>query len=641
MPRHIAPYGSWKSPITSELIVSETIGLGQLALDGEDAYWVEMRPAEGGRSAIVRRTAGGAIEDVTPPGFSARTRAHEYGGGAYAVADSLVLFSNDADQRLYRQRAGMAPEAVTEPGAWRYADAILDRARGRLICVREDHSGPGEPVNALCAVDLEGRRGPHVLASGHDFYAAPRLSPDGQRLAWLAWDHPNMPWDGTELWVAPMQDDGTLAPGHRVAGGPEESIFQPEWSPDGTLYFVSDRGGWWNLQRLRAHGAEPLAPRQAEFGLPQWVFGMSTYAFASAERIVCAYNEAGTWRLGLVDTGRATLEELATPYTYIADVRATRTHALFIAGAAAEPTAIVRLDLERGKPTVLRRSSKLAIDPSYVSPPQTLRFPSGNGQHGYAFFHPPANRDYVAPAGTRPPLIVASHGGPTSAVANVLNLKCQFFTSRGFAFLAVNYGGSTGYGRAYRERLNGKWGIVDVEDCLSAARHLIERGQVDPERLAITGGSAGGYTVLCALTFHDLFKAGASYYGVSDLEALAQDTHKFESHYLDRLVGPYPERRDLYRARSPIHFVDRLSRPIIFFQGLEDRVVPPNQTEKMVQALRAQRLPVAYLAFAGEQHGFRRAEHIQAALDAELYFYARVFGLALADPPAPVPIENL
>ncbi len=639
MPKHIAPYGSWKSPITSDSIVSETIGLGQVALDGDDVYWVETRPAEAGRGVIVRRTPAGAIADVTPPDFSARTRVHEYGGGAYAVADGVVYFSNDADQRLYRQRAGAPPQAFTEPGPRRYADAVFDRTRAALICVQEDHGSDGEPVNTLIAIDTQRAGAVRTLARGHDFYASPRLSPDGRELAWLAWNHPHMPWDGTELWLAQLRADGTPAAARQVAGGSNESIFQPQWSPDGTLYFVSDRRGWWNLYRLDR--PTPVLEMQAEFGMPQWAFGMSSYAFCARARAVCAYNQSGTWHLGLVDTERGVLERIETPYTYVSGVRADGGRAVLLAASPTELPAIVELDLADRQVAVLGRASALALDPAYLSHAQSLRFPTENGQWAHAFFYPPRNRDYAAPTGTRPPLIVASHGGPTGAIANALSLKYQFFTSRGFAYLAVNYGGSTGYGRRYRQRLNGGWGVVDVADCVNAARYLIDRGQVDPARVAITGGSAGGYTVLCALTFYDLFKAGASHYGVSDLAALARDTHKFESRYLDRLVGPYPERQDLYRERSPINFVDRLSCPVIFFQGLEDRVVPPNQTEKMVAALRAKKLPVAYLAFAGEQHGFRRAENIKAALDAELYFYRRVFGLLAADAPAVVTIENL
>jgi len=638
---YIAPYGSWKSPITSELIVSGTVGLGQLALDGRDVYWIEQRPAEGGRNVVVRHTPDGRVRDMNPPPFNARTRVHEYGGGAFAVGAGALYFSHFADQRLYRQVGETAPQPLTPAANLRYADGVVDQQRNRLICVREDHTvGGREATNTLVSLSLTAGDG-QVLVSGGDFCSSPRLSPDGSHLAWLTWNHPHMPWDGTELWVGEFRADGSLGRTERVAGGVTESIFQPEWSPDGILHFVSDRTGWWNLYRWREGRVEPLCPMAAEFGRPQWVFDMSTYAFASPDHIICAYTERGTWHLASLDAEARRLDPIDTPYTDIWGLRVASEQVVFDAGSAAEPAAIVRLDLATRRIEVLHRSSSLAIDAGYLSVPQAIEFPTEQGLTAHALFYAPRNQDYTASPGERPPLLVKSHGGPTSAASTTLNLGIQYWTSRGIAVLDVNYGGSTGYGRAYRERLKGQWGIVDVDDCVNGARFLVERGMVDGNRLAITGGSAGGYTTLCALTFRDLFKAGASHYGISDLEALARDTHKFESRYEESLVGPYPERRDLYQARSPIHFTERLSCPLIVFQGLEDKVVPPNQAEMMVTALRAKGLPVAYVPFAGEQHGFRRAENIKRALDAELYFYSRIFGFPLADPVEPVPIENL
>jgi len=636
-----APYGSWKSPITSDLIVAAAIKLGQIALDGEEVFWTEMRPAEGGRYVVVRRSPDGRTADVTPPPFNARTRVHEYGGGAAVVADGTIYFSNWEDQRIYRQDPGDRPRPITPEGALRYADGGIDRRRGRLICVREDHTVAGEPVNTLVRLDLGGGGAAHVLVSGNDFYASPRISPGGSQLAWLTWNHPNMPWDGTELWVGELRADGSLGRTGRVAGGVDESIFQPEWSPDGVLYFVSDRTGWWNLYRWRDGRVEPVIEMEAGFGRPQWLFGMSTYAFASAGRIICTYIGQGAWRLASLDVATGGLDLIETPYTEIEYVRAAPGRAVFLAGSPAEPTSVVQLDLATGQLDVLRRSSQVAVAPGYLSSPRAIEFPTESGLTAHAFFYAPKNVDYAAPPGERPPLLVLSHGGPTSARFGTLDPGIQYWTSRGIAVLDVNYGGSTGYGRAYRQRLEGQWGVVDVDDCVNGARYLAGQGEVDGDRLIIRGGSAGGYTTLCALTFRHAFKAGASYYGVSDLEALAQEMHKFESRYLDRLVGPYPERKDLYRERSPIHFTDRLSCPVIFFQGLEDQVVPPNQAESMVEALRARGLPVAYVPFEGEQHGFRRAENIKRAFDAELYFYSRVFGFELADPVEPVPIENL
>jgi dipeptidyl aminopeptidase/acylaminoacyl peptidase len=637
-----APYGSWKSPLTSDLIVAGTVSLEQVVLDGEEIYWVEGRPAEAGRYVIVRRTPDGRTADVNPAPFNARTRVHEYGGGSYTVADGTVFFANFADQRLYRQRPGEAPRPITPEAELRYADGVVDRARGQLFCVREDHrmAGP-QAANTLVSVGLEGVEEGRVLIGGNDFYSTPRLSPDGTRLAWLTWNHPDMPWDGNELWAAELTEDGTLARCELVAGGPNESVFQPEWSPDGVLYFVSDRTGWWNLYRRRAGEVEPVCPRQAEFGRPQWLFGMPTYAFAAAGRIVCSFTEQGSWRLAVLDTATGRLELIETPYAEIAGVRASPRHAVFVAGSPTEPSAVVRLDLSTRRCEVLRRSSSLELDPGYVSVPRAVEFPTEDGQTAHAFYYPPHNRDFTGPPGERPPLLVRSHGGPTSASGSTLRPDIQYWTSRGIAVLDVNYGGSTGYGLPYRQRLNGRWGIVDVDDCVNGARYLVGRGEADGNRLAVRGGSAGGYTTLCALTFRDVFRAGASHFGVSDLEGLAKDTHKFESRYLDRLIGPYPERRDLYRERSPIHFTDRLSCPVILFQGLEDKVVLPNQAELMVEALRAKGLPVAYVPFAGEQHGFRRAENIKRAFDAELYFYGRIFGFTPADALEPVPIENL
>jgi dienelactone hydrolase len=638
----VAPYGAWKSPITAELIASGTIGLGQIALDGSDTYWVEMRPTEGGRSVLVRRTADRRIREVTPAPFNVRTRVHEYGGGAFAVADGTVYFSHFADGRLYRFIRDGTPQPLTREGPVRFADLEIDRRRGGVICVCEDHSAAGhEPVNTVASIGRDDNAGATVLVAGSDFYASPRLSPDGTRLAWLTWDHPNMPWDGTELWVGDIDDDGSLGRRERVAGGTEESIFQPEWSPDGTLHFVSDRTGWWNLYRLRAGRIEPLCEMAAEFGLPQWNFGGTTYGFASAEQILCTYTQRGVRHLATLDTRTLVLTPIETALTDFDGVRVAAARAVFNAGSSTQPVATMQLDLQTHRLEVLRRSTDVGVEAAFVSSPEAIEFPTEHGRTAHAFFYPPRNPDYAPPAGERPPLLVMSHGGPTAATSSVLRLSVQLWTSRGIAVLDVNYGGSTGYGRAYRQRLDGQWGIVDVADCVNGARHLVERGAVDGDRLAIRGSSAGGYTTLCALTFRDVFKAGASYYGIGDLEALATDTHKFESHYEERLVGPYPARRDLYRARSPIHFTDRLSCPVIFFQGLDDKVVPPNQAEAMVAALRAKKLPVAYVPFAGEQHGFRRAETVRRALEAELYFYARVFGFALADPVEPVPIENL
>ncbi|MHC5676312.1 S9 family peptidase [Nostoc sp.] len=635
----VASYGSWRSPITTDLITARTIGLGQIAIDGEDIYWSELRPSEQGRTVVVRRSANNQIQDVTPAPFNVRTRVHEYGGNSFFVVDSTVYFSNFADQRLYRQEINTEPQAITPLVAVRYADGIFDRQRHRIICVSEDHTIPDrEPINTLVSLGLEGDSKP--LVSGNDFYASPRLSPDGSRLAWLVWNHPNMPWDGTQLWVGELLADGCLGNTQQIAGGFNESIFQPEWSSDGKLYFISDRTGWWNLYRWQDGEIQALTQMKAEFGRPQWLLGMSTYAFESANRIICTYTQQGTWHLASLDTTTTQLKPLPTPYTEISGIQATLEGVVFRASSPTELSAIVQLDLATDKLEVLRRSNDVTIDPGYLSLPQPIEYPTANGQTAYAIFYPPQNLDYTAPETEKPPLIVKSHGGPTAAASSNLSFSIQYWTSRGIAVLDVNYGGSTGYGREYRQRLDGQWGIVDVDDCVFGARYLVEQGIVDGERLAISGGSAGGYTTLCALTFRNTFKAGASYYGVSDLEALARDTHKFESRYLERLIGAYPQQRQIYQQRSPINFTDRLDCPVIFFQGLEDQVVPPNQTQAMVTALQAKGLPVAYVPFEGEQHGFRKAENIKKSLEAELYFYSRIFSFELTELIESVIIEN-
>jgi dipeptidyl aminopeptidase/acylaminoacyl peptidase len=632
--RETLPYGAWRSPITSDLIVGEAIGIGDILVDGGDIYWIEGRPSEGGRNVVVRRSDDGSVSDITPAPFNARTRVHEYGGGAAMVHDGVIFFSNFADQRLYRQAAGGAPVPLTPQAdpdrrgtGWRYADGLIDAGRRRWIGVREEHGAAGQADNTLVAVDLDAPGPGRVLAQGHDFYASPCLSPDGARLAWLCWDHPNMPWVGTQLWLADIGPDGSLAAPRLVAGGLAESIFQPQWSPDGMLYFVSDRTGWWNLYRRDpdAGTIHPLCPRDAEFGRAQWNFGQSTYAFLSADQLVCTFHEAGRGWLARLDIASGNLVPLDLPYTDFGAIRVAGGRIVCRAGSPTDPTAIALIDPANGAVEVLRQSAPAASDDSlrrYFSVAQHLAFATENGLTAYANYYPPANPDHMAPPGEKPPLVVKCHGGPTASASSVLSLGIQYWTSRGIAVLDVNYGGSTGYGRAYRERLKGGWGVVDVDDCVNATRHVIAQGLADGERAVITGGSAGGYTVLAALACRDVFKGGASYYGVSDVAALARDTHKFESRYLDWLIGPYPERADLYRERSPLTHADGLDRPVIFFQGAEDRVVPPNQTEMMVEALRRRGIPVGYLLFAGEQHGFRRAETIKRALDAELYFYA-------------------
>jgi dipeptidyl aminopeptidase/acylaminoacyl peptidase/uncharacterized protein (DUF2132 family) len=636
-----AAFGTWKSPVTADLIVGETIRLGQLGVLGDDIFWTEGRPQEQGRNVLVSFSADGRLTDLTPAPLNVRSRAHEYGGGAFTVGRKAGFFTNDADQQVWRIRADEAPQALSaEPGT-RHADMTIDAHRKRLVCVREDHRGAGaEAVTTIVGIKLSNGAS-QVLVSGHDFFSTPRLSPDGKQLAWLSWDHPNMPWDGTALWLADVQTDGTLGTPLEIAGGAAESIFQPSWSPQGELHFVSDRSGWWNLYRVRGGNVQPLHPMAAEFGTPQWAFGMSTYGFDARGRIVCTYSEAGRSRLALLDAEAGQFETMATPFCSIAELQVGAGFAVFIGGSETTPAAVVRLDLATRGLRTLRSSSRASAPAGYVSVAEAISFPTEGGLQAHAFFYPPMNRDFRGLEGERAPLIVISHGGPTGATDAAFKWGIQYWTSRGFGVVDVNYGGSSGYGRAYRERLNGQWGVVDVDDCINAARFLIARGDAEPTRVVIRGGSAGGYTALCALTFRSFFKAGASHYGIGDLEALAQDTHKFESRYLDRLIGPYPAEQALYRARSPIHFTERLASPMILFQGAEDKAVPPAQAQAMFDAVNAKGLPVAYLLFEGEQHGFRRAETIRRVLEAELYFYGKVFGFTPADATLPVDIRNL
>ena len=638
----IAPYGSWTSPITADLITGRRVAVINPRLDGETIYWIENRPNEAGRSVVVRRDPDGTIADAIPAGFNARSRVHEYGGGAYNVQDGVLIFANFYDTRLYRIDGESEPRAITPEGPLRYADVVFDLGRSRLIAVREDHSGDGEAVNTVVSLDAAGDpRGGTVLASGADFYSDPRLSPDGQRLAWLQWNHPNMPWDGSELWVGELDEDGAVTTMTLVAGGPDEAIFQPEWAPDGTLYFVSDRTGWWNLYRRREGLDEALAPIDAEFGAPMWVFGTTTYAFLDSETILATYTREGTWHMALIDTISRDSTSIETPYTEISDPQAGHGQTVMVAGSPTEPTAIVRYDHASRRFETIKRSLEVDVDPGYLSIPEPVEFPTGDGLTAHAFLYLPRNKDVAAPEGELPPLLVQSHGGPTGATSTALSLAVQYWTSRGFAVLDVNYGGSTGYGRPYRQRLDGTWGIVDVDDHVNGARYLIERGLVDPNRVAIRGWSASGYTTLATLAFRDLFRAGASHFGISDLETMTTDTHKFESRYLDRLIGPYPERRDMYVERSPIHHLDGFAEPLILFQGSEDTVVPPDQAETMYEAMARRGLPVALIVFEGEGHGFRRAENIRRSLEAELDFYGQVFGFSPHGDIEPVEIANV
>jgi dipeptidyl aminopeptidase/acylaminoacyl peptidase len=629
------PCGTWPSPLTAELVAGASIRLSEPRLDGEALYWLETRPAQQGRTTLLRRSPDGRMTEIVPAPFSVRNRVHEYGGGAFAVQAGVLVFANDADQRLYRLDVGDAgptqPLAITPADGTRYGDLTLHQSGNRLLCVVERARAGTEPENFLASVDLASGE-VHALARGADFYACPRLAPDGTHLAYLSWDHPAMPWDACRLHLVRLGSDGAPveATATVVAGQVDEAIFQPTWSPAGRLHFISDRAGFSNLYRVAADGAITcVCTLAADFAAPPWVLGLSTYAFLDETTVLCSYQRAGLWHLATLRVDEGRLDTLDTPLTQTSYVVAGGGHAVVVAGSPDEELGLHGFDPATRALSLIHRPSAHALVAEDLAYPQPLAFTSAGNATAHALLYPPSSARYQAREGERPPLIVICHGGPTGSASTALNPGIQFWTSRGFAVLDVNYRGSTGYGRAYRKALDGQWGVVDVEDCVAGARTLAERGIVDGKRMAIRGSSAGGFTVLCALAFHDVFAAGASHYGVSDLEALAKDTHKFESRYLDTLVGPYPERRDLYLARSPLFAAARIACPVIFFQGQDDRVVPPDQTERMTSALRARGLLAPMLLFPGEQHGFRRKETITAALEAELDFYREVFAITV------------
>jgi len=639
MPKNIAPHGSWKSPISSGLISSESVTLDQVRMCNDTVYWLERRPGEPGRCVIVSYSNHTKTELLSPP-FSARSRVHEYGGGVYCICEHGVFFVNDDDQDIYRVANNKSPERLTRSEKCRFADLSFDGKRDRILCVCEDHSSDDEPVNSLVAIDITS--GTIItLHEGYDFYSNPRTSRDGGRLAWLCWNHPNMPWDSTELWLASIDDHGLPQNPVRAAGSEAISIFQPEWSPDNILYFVSDASGWWNLSRLDETGTTAVTCLKSEFGLPQWVFGQTTYAFCDDNKIICTRVTDGVGQLSLVNLDTLKLTDIDIQQNTFSSICANKDTACYIAASENEFGQLIKLDIVKLEVETVASSCNITIDDAYISTGQSFSFDTRHTDKVYAIYYPPVNKDYEAPPGELPPLIVLSHGGPTGAANAAMDLRKQYWTSRGFAVVDVNYSGSTGYGRDYRERLKYNWGRRDVEDVCDAASYFASRAIVDNNRLIIKGSSAGGYTVLAALTFHDTFACGASYYGISDLESLLADTHKFEARYSDQLIGSYTEQKQIYHDRSPINYVDQLSCPVIFFQGMEDRVVPPSQAEKMVTALKNKGIPVCYVSFDNEQHGFRKASTIKTALDAELYFYSVVLGFSTADELPKIRIENV
>ncbi|MGH2406577.1 MAG: S9 family peptidase [Candidatus Limnocylindrales bacterium] len=643
----IAPYGSWRSSITIDTLLVDRVFAAEPRFDGEAVCWHEGRPSEGGRGVVVRALPGGGVEDLTPSGANVRDGVHEYGGGAWTVADGVVYYSNFGDGRLYRTLPGTpgpdggpAAEPITPEADVRYADISVDAARSRLIAIREDHRGQGVAVNEIVAIPL-GAPGsppaePTVLVSGADFYGPVHLSPEGRRLAWLTWALPDMPWDGSELVVADLDRAGMPVVPRTIAGSRAESIAEPRWSPDGRLHFVSDRTDWWNIYRLETDGSVvPVAPMAAESAGPQWVFGLASYDFAADGSIVASVRGDGLdGLLRISDEGAPA--PILVPFAEIDYVAVSGSRALVLGSSAGEPDQVALIELDSGALAVLRRTSAASFPAAEVSVPRPITFPTEGGLNAHALYYAPQNDAFAGPPGERPPLRVLSHGGPTASIGAGFRGAIQFFTSRGIAVVDVDYGGSTGHGRDYRSRLDGTWGVVDVDDCINAARYLVATGEVDPQRIAVQGGSAGGYTTLAALAFRDFFTAGVSYFGIGDLTGFDMDTHKFESRYTERLVGPWPETQDLWHERSPILHVEQMSAPMLILQGLDDHVVPPSQAEQIVAALAAKGIPYAYLPFAGEGHGFRKAENIRRSYEAELSFYGQVFGFEPADKIEPI-----
>ena len=643
----VAPHGSWSTPITSELVVRSARQPGGVALDGDELWWSESRPEESGRNAVMRRSAEGVVSEVLGAPWNARTAVHEYGGGAWWVAGGVLWFADWATQRLHRLAPGGEPVPLTPepavPRGLRYTDGSLHPDGVTLLCVQEEHHADGrEATNTIVRLAAHEASVPAIVVQGADFVSDPRWRPDGGAYCWIEWDHPDMPWDATRLVV----DEGGVRT--VVAGGEErESVGQPTWAPDGSLWFFADRTGFWSLYRWTPiGGTETMVDVGLDIGFPQWVFGQSCFAFLSGGRVAFSFHDGGVERLAVREPDFGRVARLEVPHTSIDGLHARGDELVYLAASPSTELHVARVVIEGERLKSVEAvvpPRDLGLDAAWCARPEPISFPTAEGAVAHALFYPPTNPEFDGPEGERPPLLVLIHGGPTSAARPMLSLGRQYWTSRGFAVADVNYRGSTGYGRAYRNLLQGQWGIADVEDCVAVCAFLVERGDVDPDRLCIRGGSAGGFTTLAALTFHDVFAAGASHFGVADLGALATDTHKFESRYLDSLVGPWPEARATYEERSPIFHTDRIDRPLAVFQGLDDPVVPPNQAEMIVAALRTRRVPVAYVAFEGEQHGFRQAKNIRAALDGELSFYAQILGFTLPTDEGiePIPVENL
>lgn len=638
MPLIAAPYGSFTSPISAELVAKGSRGIRQILIDDNDEmYWIEGRPEEKGRAVAVKYSGR---KDVLPSSYYIRTTVHEYGGKCTAIHEGTIYFSNFADQNIYKLAQTGVVTRVTNTSVLRFGDFVVHPNGKWLYSVMEDHSNPVDVQNSVVKVNLE-TGDIEKIAAGHDFYAAPRLSPDGNRIAYIFWDTPNMPWDKTELWIGDLNQNGLIESEKKITGLENESVVEPSWSPQGVLYFVSDRNGYWNLYNEEN---EAICEMNADFSAPIWVLGNKSYTFISINNkphIAAIYTEKAIDSLALINLETNSFKKIPLEFNTLTDVTLKKQNLVLLAKSPTELQQIIEIDPISNQVTVLVAPEPLNIDPSFFSSPEVIEFPSLNEKNAFAFFYPPKNPNFKADAGEKPPLIVFTHGGPTANVNPSLKLSIQFWTSRGFAVCDVNYSGSSGYGREYRDRLKGNWGVVDVYDVCSAAQYLVDKGLVDKEKLIIEGGSAGGYTTLAALTFRNVFKAGASYFGVSDLELLTKDGHKYEARYLDSLVGPYPADIAIYHARSPLFHTDKLSCPVLFLQGGMDKIVPPNQAEKMYEALLKKKIPTAYILFEEEAHGFRSAPNIIASFEAELYFYRKILKIQTNEKAPPLKIVGL
>ena len=655
-------YGSWKSSLTAEKLADKGVRYGHMLIDKNDLYWLESRAKEKGRGVLVKFNPSTESQDVLPINVSVRTKVHEYGSGDFIVDNVVVYFSDANDQCVYKFENNNLIR-LTDIGVgieYRYADYELSVDRKHLVCVRETHDKL-KVINELVAIELvnnSSKASVKVLQSGFDFYSYPRMSKQGNRLCWTCWNQPDMPWDASELWVADFNKDGTTSAEHKIAGGisassnvlieskleseEKSSVSQPSWSEDGVLHYISDISGWTNIYSCRDGILNALTPIDREFGIPQWVFASSTYTITPDNQVYAVYIQQGQQQLCHIDADTGHIEPIPLPFKSFGEHLLFSNERLFFRAAGpAVSEAIYSYDINSESYSRISQLSVFPLSVEELSIAKTIEFESENGRNCHAFYYSPNNSGFTAPEKSLPPLIVMSHGGPTAMTDNSLDASIQFWTHRGFAVVDVNYGGSTGYGKKYRNQLLGNWGVVDVEDCIAAANYLVSEKLADPKSLLIRGGSAGGYTTLCALTFHNVFAAGMSRYGVADLESLASDSHKFEARYLDTVVGPYPEDKELYIQRSPIHSTEKLSCPILLLQGEDDKVVPPNQAEMMVKALEERKIPYAYQLYKGEGHGFRQASTIVNALNAELYFYRVILGLEDTENLPKIAVHNL